>query len=141
MFKNLLVPVDLAHESSWRKVLPLAIDQARHYDATLHVMTVIDLNLDITAVTLPEGFNDKYRQATEKRLTDLVKQHVPGDIQVKYLIREGRIYQEILKVADEIPADLIILASLRPSLKDYLLGANAARVVRHGVCSVLVIRE
>ena len=141
MFKNLLVPVDLAHESSWRKVLPLAIDQARHYDATLHVMTVIDLNLDITAVRLPENFNDKHRQATEQRLADLVAQHVPGDIQVKYLVREGRIYQEILKVADEIPADLIILASHRPSLKDYLLGANAARVVRHGSCSVLVIRE
>lgn len=141
MFKNLLVPLDLAHESSWRKALPMAIDQARQQGATLHVMTVIDINLDITAVTLPEGFNDQYRQATEKRLTALVKKHVPGDIQVKYLVREGRIYQEILKVADKIPADLIILASHRPSLKDYLLGANAARVVRHASCSVMVVRE
>lgn len=141
MFKNLLVPVDLAHESSWGKVLPVAIDQARHHGATLHLMTVIDINLNVTAVRLSEDFNEKYRKETELRLAGLVKQHVPGEFQVKYLVREGRIYQEILKVADEIPADLIILASHRPSLKHYLLGTNAARVVRHGSCSVLVIRE
>lgn len=141
MFKNLLVPVDLAHESSWRKALPVAIDQARHHGAALHMMAVVDLNLDITAVRLPEDFNDKYRKETEQRLTGLVKQYVPGDIQVRYLVRDGRVYQEILKVADEIQADLIILASHQPSLKDYLLGPNAARVVRHGKCSVMVIRE
>jgi nucleotide-binding universal stress UspA family protein len=38
-------------------------------------------------------------------------------------------------------ADLIVLAAHRPELKDYLLGPNASRVVRHAKCSVYVIRE
>jgi nucleotide-binding universal stress UspA family protein len=36
---------------------------------------------------------------------------------------------------------VIVLASHRPELKDYLLGPNAARVVRHAKCSVLVVRD
>jgi nucleotide-binding universal stress UspA family protein len=36
---------------------------------------------------------------------------------------------------------LIIIGSHSPSMQDYLLGPNAARVVRHANCSVLVIRE
>jgi nucleotide-binding universal stress UspA family protein len=36
---------------------------------------------------------------------------------------------------------MIVMASHRPELKDYLLGPNAARVVRHAECSVLVVRN
>jgi nucleotide-binding universal stress UspA family protein len=33
------------------------------------------------------------------------------------------------------------MASHRPELSDYLLGPNAARIVRHAKQSVLVVRE
>jgi nucleotide-binding universal stress UspA family protein len=44
-------------------------------------------------------------------------------------------------VAPYFPADLIVMASHRPELKDDLLGANAARVVRPSKRSVLVVRN
>ncbi|MEP3300223.1 MAG: universal stress protein, partial [Pseudoruegeria sp.] len=37
-------------------------------------------------------------------------------------------------------ADLIVIGAHRPDFKDYLLGPNAARVVRHSECSVYVVR-
>ncbi|MDH3475684.1 MAG: universal stress protein [Rhodospirillales bacterium] len=37
-------------------------------------------------------------------------------------------------------ADLIITGSHKPNVSDYLLGSNAARVVRHASCSVFVVR-
>ena len=43
-------------------------------------------------------------------------------------------------LAGEIGVDLIAMASHRPALKDYLIGPNAARVVRHADVSVLVVR-
>jgi nucleotide-binding universal stress UspA family protein len=141
MFSTILIPVDLAHESSWRKALPLAVDNARHAGAKLHVMSVVELNMDITAVVMPSDFNQKLTENAEKRLAALAKQHVPDDIPTQYWVRDGRVYREILAVAKEISADLIVLASHRPSLQDYLLGANAAKVVRHADCSVLVVRE
>ncbi len=49
--------------------------------------------------------------------------------------------EKILKAVEETGCDLIVMASHRPALKDYLLGPNAARVVRHANCSVLVVRD
>ncbi|MEZ5601357.1 MAG: universal stress protein [Candidatus Competibacteraceae bacterium] len=57
------------------------------------------------------------------------------------LAKHGSIYKEILDVAEEINADLIFMAAYRPSVKDYLLGSNASRVVRHARCSVTVVRD
>ncbi|WP_179655998.1 universal stress protein, partial [Salmonella enterica] len=37
-------------------------------------------------------------------------------------------------------ADMVIIASHRPDITTYLLGSNAAAVVRHAECSVLVVR-
>jgi len=51
------------------------------------------------------------------------------------------IYAEILGAAEAAEADLVVVGSHRPAMKDYLLGTNAARVVRHARCSVLVARE
>jgi nucleotide-binding universal stress UspA family protein len=40
----------------------------------------------------------------------------------------------------EAEVDLVVVGSHRPTMKDYLLGTNAARVIRHARCSVLVPR-
>ena len=55
-------------------------------------------------------------------------------------VGSGSIWRGIVEMASQAEADLIILASHRPAMKDYLLGANAVSVVRHAPCSVLVVR-
>lgn len=65
----------------------------------------------------------------------------PGLPHVRHVVGRGTVYEEILRIAGEIGSDLIVIGSHRPELKDYLLGPNAARVVRHADCSVLVVRE
>ncbi len=59
----------------------------------------------------------------------------------KVAVADGTIYVGILDLAANIEADLIIMASHRPEMRDYLLGANAAKVVRHAKCSVMVVRD
>ena len=51
------------------------------------------------------------------------------------------VYEEILNVAEELPASQIVMAAQRPKLSDYMLGENTSRVVRHASCSVLVVRN
>ncbi|HEU4541604.1 MAG TPA: universal stress protein, partial [Jiangellaceae bacterium] len=63
------------------------------------------------------------------------------EVPTRRIVAEGRIYREILDAADTTKADLIVMGSHRPELKDYLLGPNAAKVMRHADCSVLVVRE
>jgi nucleotide-binding universal stress UspA family protein len=66
---------------------------------------------------------------------------MPDAVPTQRIIAEGKIYREILKAAQTVPADLIVMGSHHPELKDYLLGPNAAKVMRHADCSVLVVRD
>ena len=65
---------------------------------------------------------------------------VPDSFPVKHIVAVGTIYKTTIETAEVIGADLIIMGSHRPELEDYLLGPNAARVVRHSTKSVLVVR-
>jgi nucleotide-binding universal stress UspA family protein len=66
---------------------------------------------------------------------------VPDAVPTQRIVAEGKIYREILNAAKSIQADLIVMGSHHPELKDYLLGPNAAKVMRHADCSVMVVRE
>ena len=78
----------------------------------------------------------------ENRIAALIRRANASDLKPNILVTHGAsIYAEILRVAEEAEADLIVVGSHRPAMKDYLLGTNAARVVRHARCSVLVARE
>jgi len=57
------------------------------------------------------------------------------------VVAEGRIYKMILEVAKKVSIALIVMGSHTPESSDFLLGAIAAKVVRHATCSVMVVRE
>ena len=141
MYKNILMTVDLNHESSWQKALPTAVEYCQAFGSTLHVMTVVpDIGMAIVASYFPEGYEDKMLKEAAAKLHEFTASRVPEGVEVHHLVGHGPVYSEILRVADTIDADLIVMASHRPELKDYLLGPNAARVVRHADRSVLVVR-
>lgn len=66
---------------------------------------------------------------------------VPDFAAVKTVVAQVTPYTEILRVAADLGRNLMVLRSHPPELKDYRLGPNAARVVRHAHCSVLVVRN
>ncbi|WP_417668646.1 universal stress protein [Roseibium sp.] len=142
MYKSILVPVDLAEDSSWRKSLPVAQAMARTFNAEMHIVAVVpDFGKSIVGSYFPKDFEGDALHAAGEMLKNFIAQNVESDLTVKGHIAHGTIYEEINKAADKLGCDLIVLASHRPELKDYLLGPNAARVVRHANQSVLVVRE
>ncbi|MDP6708327.1 MAG: universal stress protein [Alphaproteobacteria bacterium] len=142
MFKDILLCVDLAHESSWTKALPAAVDLCNHWGATLHVLNVVpDFGLSLVSQYFPEGYEQEVKQKALGDLRDFVKANLPAGIKVQHIVGEGTVYDVILKTIEEISADLVVMSAHRADLKDYLLGPNAARVVRHANCSVMVVRE
>ena len=141
MFKSILLPIDLNEPSSWEKSIPVAIDMAKTYGASVRVMTVIpDFGKSIVGSYFPADFSDKALADTSAALEKLVGNTFPADVAVESTARHGSVYKEVLEVADSIGADLIVLTSHRPARSDYLLGPNAARVVRHAKQSVFVVR-
>ncbi|MCP5368439.1 MAG: universal stress protein [Hyphomicrobiales bacterium] len=141
MFKTILVPIDLDQKTSWQKALPIAVDFARKEGATLHMMTVIpDMAMTLVAQYIPEGYPEKLTAESQVGLETLAREHVPQGVAAKVHVRHGSIYRGILDLAEDLGADLIVMGSHKPELMDYLIGPNAAYVVRHADCSVMVVR-
>jgi len=142
MYKDILLAIDLGAEASWKKAGPTTVEYCKAFGSTLHLLTVVpDFGMSIVSQFFPEGFEEKALEKAKQGLHDWAEEHVPSGVAVQHCIGHGTIYEEILKTAEEVDADLIVMASHRPELQDYLLGPNAARVVRHANRSVLVVRD
>jgi nucleotide-binding universal stress UspA family protein len=141
MYKNILLAVDLAQRSAQARAVETAVEYAKAFGSTLHLLTVVpDFGMSMVGGFFPEGFEKKALARTHDELKAYAEQAIPAGIRRQHIVGHGTIYKEILRWADELKTDLIVLAAHRPELADYLLGPNAARVVRHARTSVLVVR-
>jgi nucleotide-binding universal stress UspA family protein len=144
MFQKIIVPIDLEEESSWHKVLPVAVDYCRHAGAELHVMTVVPdqlLKMTVVAQLISEDYEQRLMEDARERLANLIEANVSDGVNVRQAVRGGSVYKEIIRYVRDVGGDLIIMAAHKPEISDYLLGPNAAQVVRHADCSVWTIRE
>jgi nucleotide-binding universal stress UspA family protein len=141
MIKSILLPIDLNHESSWEKALPQAVSLAQTHGAKIHVLTVIpDFGMSMVGAFFPRDYSARATRETKSQMEKWIKDNIPDGVEAQFMVLHGPIYKEILAAADQVKADMIVMASHRPEMQDYLLGPNAARVVRHATQSVMVVR-
>ena len=142
MFKNILLTLDLANLDEEMRAVEVVVDYARTFGSTLHILTVVpDYGLSIVGGFFPPDHEKTSVTKAHAELQAFTRRVIPADIRHRHIVDHGVIYRIILHYAREIKSDLIVLSSGRKvDLEDYLLGPNAARVVRHAKCSVLVVR-
>jgi nucleotide-binding universal stress UspA family protein len=85
-----------------------------------------------------------YRARMEKEVTERLSEIIPADVrnwcEVETVVRSGKPYREILSLAAERKADLIVMGVRgRNPLDIMLFGSTAQHVVRHAECPVLTI--
>jgi len=141
MFKTILLPIDLSEPFSWTKALPAALHLCDGDMGVLHVLTVVpDLGTSVIGRFFEPGFEQQALHGVGTELGHWVKKHVPDDVNTQSHAMLGRVYEEIISAANQLDVDAIVMGSHTPDLTDYLLGPNAARVVRYAKQSVFVIR-
>lgn len=144
MYSNILYPIDIFEEGSWEKSLPIVKEYVTTFNATLHIMAVIpNHGMAIVSQYFPKEALEKVVEKTKLALHTFVNNNLKdGNISLGNIIvtQGGAVYQSIIDTAEKIDADLIMVSAHRPELKDYLLGPNSAKVVRHSKTSVLVMR-
>ena len=142
MFKRILLPIDLDQESSWSRALPVAEQLAKDYGAELHVITVVpSMGMSVVGSFFPPDFEQKAIAKAQSNLDAVLAKAAANAASIKGHVAHGTIYEEVLSAANKLDCDLIVMTSHRPELKDYLLGPNAARVMRHARQSVFIVRE
>lgn len=78
-----------------------------------------------------------------KRFEELVNKYQPllPDGRINYLIRKGKVYQEIVASADELDAFLIVIGTHGSSgFEEFWLGSNANRIVTASSRPIITIR-
>lgn len=144
MSTTILVPLDIADEEMTRLVVPFVKTQAKALDANVHFLTVVPdfryyASLEVAYVgEFPDV--EQYSESALAQLKEMIALfELPAD-KTSAQVEMGSPRDKILESADKLKAQMIIIASHRPSIATYLLGSNAAAVVRHAKCPVLVVR-
>ena len=140
MFRTILVPVDLDDLETYRPALERAVALAEASTGTLRVIYVRSLVPLSFMEFVPPNFDTAQQGEAEKRLAELVQGIRLPKERVSGVVTMGGVYHDVLQEADRIGADLIVVGSHRPTMATYLIGSNAATIVRHAKCSVLVVR-
>jgi universal stress protein F len=139
MFKDILIPVDLSHPDKGNALIDQAKAIAGLYDGKLTLLHVLPEVPAYVKFQVPKVIYDELASTAKADLQDQVKKHgLSTNTEVR--IMHGHPARQILNLAADTEADLILISSHQPGLSDYLLGSTASNVVRHARCSVMVKR-
>lgn len=141
--KRILAPTDFSPAS--KKALKYAFRFARDYDSELTVLHVVEPATSSSFEEVPEtlAFSKAEMADAERRLRTLVGSFPGAGVpDVRPAIRMGLAAHEIVELAKELDADLIVIATRGyTGWERLVIGSTAARVARAAPCPVLVVRE
>jgi len=142
MFKSILAAIDGSKKSA--AALDIAIGEAKVHGAALHVVYVIETGL-FSSIPMDNTWEVIYglleNQGKEAQLA-AVKQAEAQGLGVTTHLKEGHAGEEILRLAREAGADLIVVGSHgKSNLDRILLGSVSSFVVAHSPVSTLVVRS
>ncbi len=148
VFRRVVCAIDFSECSL--HALDYAASLAREADAQLTVVHVIELPPDLprevheTVLAGPRNVREYVALVEEEgraRLTDAVADHVRPSVTVDSVLAAGKPYREILRVAAEHGADLLVVGVHgRGAFDRMLFGSTTQHLVRQASCPVLTLR-
>ena len=142
MYKNILVPLDLNDKGFSDKAVEIAVWHAKNSEAKVHFLNVLPgVHMPMVSAYFPKDAAAQMKIDVKKKLNEFAKLHVTEDINYKTYVAEGKPYATILKYADKLGVDLIIMPShKRSKVNKVILGSVASKVVENSPVNVLVVK-
>lgn len=147
---KILVTTDLSPVS--REAVPLAAEIAKSFGSQVICLHVFEEDLlavypMIAGYMQPEviaagAYREEAKKKAGEALEDFSQLFRKQGLKAECILRTGsKPFAEIVKVAREIPADLVVTATHgRTGFKHALIGSTAERVVRKAPCPVLTVK-
>lgn len=141
MFEKVLLAIDLNEADGSVKAATAAKMLIEQSGGSLHVVNVLpDTGMAMVGASIGPELRKQVLDEAKTALAAFAEANLPDLPMHNLHIVQGTIYDRIIHTAEEIDADTIVVGAHRPEFKDYLVGPNAARVVRHADQTVLVVR-
>lgn len=145
--RNILVPVDFSTISV--QTIETAKYLAHWFGATIHVAHVHHWQYPadfvgpvISSGFLPQSFEERRNKQLAEELKTIASKAGLSSRSQTHLRTGASAFHEICKLAQEIPANLVVMPTHGyTGLKHAFLGSTAERVVQHSPCPVFISRE
>ncbi len=141
MFKKILVPVDPNEIEFAKPAVVAAAGLAAQGDGEVLLVGVLPVMNGYVSEFLPADFEVGFEKETMARIHTIGLEAGLKEGRFSVKLRTGSVYHEVIDESKESGVDVIVVTSHRPQMSTYLLGSNAAKIVRHATCSVLVLRS
>lgn len=143
MFKTILFATDFSESSD--HAFQYALSLARKFDSRLAIIHVISEPVDLRGFYVPhisfDKLEEEIEQGAQKLMEKFCRTHSQDYSKVESFVVPGIPYDEIIRKALEIGADLIVIGTHgRTGLDHVLFGSTAEKVVRKSTVPVMTIR-
>tara|TARA_R110002167_G_scaffold59816_5_gene169497 strand:- start:422 stop:835 length:414 start_codon:yes stop_codon:yes gene_type:complete len=137
MYKKMMVPIDLAHADLLGKALATATDLARHYD-----IPVCFVGVTAETPTALAHTPNEYAQKLQGYVDGLAETRGLAVSTVALPSHDPAIDldSKLVRAAEDIGADLIVMASHVPGIPEHFFSSHAGAVASHAGVSVFVVR-
>ena len=142
-FSTILCPVDFSAASE--QAIGFALDLARQAGGAVTMLSVVEWLTEEEPIDemKPDVSRLRAQMATEAaaRLRALLTDESRTWCAIEERVTYGRAYREVIRVADEQKADLIVMGSQgRGGVELALFGSTTQQVIRTAHCPVLIVR-
>ena len=143
-FKTIVCAVDFGPSAT--RALDYAFSLAKEADARLVLLHVVDSLADAAIAGEPLNFSiPDYQRALEREASERLAALIPADARTwcrpESLVTSGKAHREIVRVAKETQADLIVMGVQGRGAIDLLVfGSTTQHVIREAGTPVLTLR-
>ena len=139
MYDRILVPTDGSETAA--KAVEHAVDLAEQYDATLHVLSVVDPTRFSTVGVDPSSVLVAVEKGAREAVEAVEAAAEEAGVPTETTVVRGSPAQTITEYATDNDVDLVVMGTHgRTGLDRYLLGSVTERVVRTSSVPVLTVR-
>lgn len=137
MYERILLPTDGSENAE--RAIEQAIGLATTYDASLHLLYVVDVN-HMSSDTAENLMHDKLEQTGHAAVDEIADRAQQAGITVSSAVIPGTPAQEILTYAEDHDIDLIVMGTRgRTGFNRLLVGSVTEKVVRLSDIPVLTV--
>lgn len=143
MFSTILFATDFSESSEY--AFKYALSLSRKFDSQLAIIHVINEPVDLRGFYVPhisfDKLEEEIEQGARKMMDKFCQANIHEHTRYECFVVPGIPYDEIIKKAQEISADLIVVGTHgRTGLDHVLFGSTAEKVVRKSPVPVMTIR-
>lgn len=136
--KNIVVPVDFAGNSE--NTIGEAILLSNKTNSTIHLVNVIEFNDWWNNIIINKELRDKMNEMALQNMKSITEKY--SDINFETVVLFGRRHEQILKYAESIKANYIVLYDKhKDENESKVLGSTVTHIVTESKCPVITIKN